>query len=66
MRGGKQCRRRYARPRDPGTLAQLLSRARFGTVSRRYGRSLTDEERDACIAAGAKLRSRPRMDQSGR
>src|ERR1039457_3238881 len=23
MRGGKQCRRRYTRPRDPGTLAQL-------------------------------------------
>ena len=65
MRGGKQCRRRYARPKDPGTLAQLLCRARLSTVSRRYGRMLTQEERDASIAAGAKLRSRPRMGQSG-
>ena len=34
LRGGKQCRRRYARPRDPGTLAQLLCRARLSTASR--------------------------------
>jgi hypothetical protein len=65
MRGGKQCRRRYTRPRDPGTLAQLLCRARLSTSSRRYSRSLTDEEQAACIAAGAKLRSRSRLDQSG-
>jgi hypothetical protein len=65
MRGGKQCRRCYARPRDPATLAQLLSRARFGAVSRRYGRMLAEEEQDACIAAGAKLRSRSRLNQSG-
>ena len=65
MRGGKQCRRRYTRPKDPGTLAQLLCRARLSTSSRRYGRSLTDKERAACIAAGAKLRSRARLDQSG-
>ena len=65
MRGGKQCRRRYARPRDPATLAQLLSRARFGAVSRRYGHMLAEEEQVACIAAGAKLRSRTRLDQSG-
>ena len=65
MRGGKQCRRRYTRPRDPGTLAQLLCRARLSTSSRRYSRSLTEEEQAACIAAGAKLRSRSRLDQSG-
>ena len=65
MRGGKQCRRRYARPKDPATLAQLLCRARFTAVSTRYGRSLTVEERAACIAAGAKVRSRSRMGQSG-
>src|ERR1035437_10224070 len=64
MRDNKQCRRRYTRPKDPGTLAQLLCRARLGAVSRRYSRSLTDEEHDACIAAGAKLRSRSRLDQS--
>jgi hypothetical protein len=26
---------------------------------------LTDEQQDACIAAGAKVRSRPRLGQSG-
>ena len=65
MRSGQQYRRRYARPRDPGTLAQLLCRAHFKATSRSYSRSLTQEERAACIAAGAKLRSRSRLDQSG-
>jgi hypothetical protein len=57
--------RRYTRLTDPGTLAQLLCRVRLSTVSRRYSRSLTDEEQDACIAAEAKLRSRSRLDHSG-
>jgi hypothetical protein len=65
MRGSKQCRRRYARPKDPRTVAQLLNRGRFRTASKRYHRVLTDEQRDACIAAGAKVRSRPRLGQSG-
>jgi hypothetical protein len=65
VRGGKQHRRRYARPKDPCTLAQLLCRTRFRTASRRYSRSLTEEERAACIAAGAKLRSRSRHGQRG-
>jgi hypothetical protein len=65
MRGSKQCRRRYVRPKDPGTMAQLLNRARLKTTSRRYSRMLTQEERAACIAAGAKLRSRTRLNQSG-
>ena len=65
MRGSKQCRRRYARPKDPRTVAQLLNRGRFRTASKRYSRVLTDEQRHACIAAGAKVRSRPRLDQSG-
>jgi len=65
VRGGKQHRRRYARPKDPCTLAQLLCRTRFRTASRRYSRSLTEDERAACIAAGAKLRSRSRHGQRG-
>ena len=65
MRGGKQCRRHYARPKDPRTLAQLLCRVRLKTASRRYSRMLTQEEREACIAAGTKLRSRTRLAQSG-
>jgi hypothetical protein len=65
VRGSKQCRRRYARPKDPRTVAQLLNRGRFRTASKRYHRVLTDEQQDACIAAGAKARSRPRLGQSG-
>lgn len=63
--GNKQHRRLYARPTDPRTLKQKLGRARFGDASRKYSESLTDEHQDACIAEGAKLRSWPRMGQSG-
>lgn len=65
MRGGKQCRRRYACPKDPHTLDQMRSRGRLTAVSRNYSQSLPDAQRDACIAAGAKLQSRPRLGQSG-
>ena len=65
MRRGKQRRRRYARPKDPHTLAQMRSRGRLSAVSRNYSQSVTDEHRDACIAAGAKIQSRPRLGQSG-
>jgi hypothetical protein len=64
-RGRKQCRRRYARPKNPQTLAQMRSRGRFGAASRNYSQWLTDEQHDACIAAGVKVRSRPRLAQSG-
>jgi hypothetical protein len=65
VRYGKQVCRPYVRPRDPRTPAQLRSRARLSAASRKYGNSLTEKQRDACIAAGAKLRSRPRLGQSG-
>jgi hypothetical protein len=65
VRGGKQCRRPYARPKDPRAPAQLRSRARLSAASRKYSHSLTDEQQAACIAAGAQLRSRPWLDQSG-
>jgi hypothetical protein len=65
MRGGKQCRRRYACPRDPRTLEQMRSRGRLTAASRNYSQSLPDAQRDACIAAGAKVQSRPRLGQSG-
>ena len=65
VRGSKQFRRRYAQPRDPRTVAQQLCRARLTAASRSYSRLLTDEQQDACIAAGAKVRSRPRLGQSG-
>ena len=63
--GGKLCRRRWVRPKDPLTPAQLQSRARLAAASRKYSTLLTDQEHDACIAAGARRRSRPRLGQSG-
>jgi hypothetical protein len=65
LRGSKQCRRRYARPNDPKTPRQLYWRALLGAASREYSRSLTAERRAACIAAGKKLQSRPRLGLSG-
>jgi len=65
VRNGKQIRRLYLCPHDPRTPAQLRSRARLGATSRKYSYSLTEKQRQACIAAGAKLRSRPRLGQSG-
>ncbi len=65
VRAGKQLRRPYACPKDPRTVSQLLRRRRFAAASRRYSRLLTEEQREACIAAGAKLQSRPRLGQSG-
>ena len=65
MRGGKQCRRSYARPKDPRTLAQMHSRGRLSAASSLYSQALADEQRDACITAGAKVQSRRRLDQSG-
>lgn len=65
LRGNKQYRRRWVRPKDPRTPAQLQNRARLGAASRHYSARLTDEERDACAAAGAKRQSRARLAQSG-
>ncbi len=65
MRGSKQHRRRHVVPKDPRTPAQLYWRKRLAAASRKYSHSLTDEQLDACIAAGAKVRCRPRLGQSG-
>ena len=65
VRHGKQICRLYVRPHDPRTPAQLRSRAHLGAASRTYSYSLTDKQRRACIAAGAKRRSRSRLGQSG-
>ena len=65
VRGSKQHRRLYIKPSNPRTFKQERWRARFRAASSKYSQSLTDEQRDACIAEGAKLRSRPRMRQSG-
>jgi hypothetical protein len=65
LRGSKQHRHLYGKPNDPRTPKQLYSRDRFGAASKKYSASLTDEQQNACIAAGAKLRSRRRLGQSG-
>src|ERR1039458_7637166 len=50
---------------SPRTFKQERWRARFRAASSKYSQSLTEEQRDACIAEGAKLRSRSRMRQLG-
>ena len=66
VRRNQQLRRLYVQPRDPRTPRQLVWRARFSTASKNYSQGLTQEQREARIAAGAKFRSRPRLAQSGR
>jgi hypothetical protein len=67
MRGNKQCRRRYVVPRDPRTPSQLRCRAAFTAASKAWSHSpaLTPEDRQAWIAAAAKVQSRVRLNQSG-
>ena len=64
-RNGKQFRRLWSRPRDPRTPLQLYWRARLVAAAKQYSQGLTHCRRDACIAAGARLQSRPRLLQSG-
>ena len=63
----KQCWRRYSVPRDPHTARQQRSRAAFRAASRTWSQAgpLTDKQRDAWYADGAKRQSRPRLGQSG-
>ena len=65
LRGNKQFRRRWVKPADPRSLRQRRWRNRLSAASKRYSHSLTENQRDACITAGAKRRSRPRLGQSG-
>ena len=64
--GNRLCRRRWAKPTDPKTPAQLGFRARLSAASAEYSRVLTEAQRQACIAAGAEQRSRVRLRQSGK
>ena len=59
-----QSRRPLVIPKDPKTPAQLRSRATLGHVAPRW-RGLTDEQRSAWTGGGRKVRSRPRLGQSG-
>ena len=62
---GKQCRRRYVKPRDPRTPGQQHSRADFRATSSAYSKRLTEEQRENCRRHGAKLKTRVRLLQSG-
>jgi hypothetical protein len=63
--GGKQLRRLWVKPRDPGSPSQRRWRTLLGAASKKYSEALTDKQQDACIAAGAKRRGRPRLGQWG-
>ncbi len=65
LRGSKQCRRRWVKPKDPRTPKQRACRARLRAASKAYSEFLTDAEQDACIAAGAKVQTRVRAGSSG-
>ena len=65
LHGNHQFRRRWVKPNDPRTLRPRRWRARLSAASSRYSHSLTEVQQDACIVAGAKRRSRPRLGQSG-
>ena len=65
LRGGKQCRRLWVKPKDPRTHKQRVCRARLRAASKAYSEFLTDAEQDACIAAGAKVQTRVRAGSSG-
>ncbi len=62
---GQQWRRRWFKPFDPKTAKQLAWRAHLAAASKAYNELLTEEEQNACIAAGAKRRTRPRLGDSG-
>ena len=62
---GRQRRRRWVKGFDPKSPKQLAWQARLAAASKAYSEVLTDAEQDACIAAGAKRRTRPRLGQSG-
>jgi hypothetical protein len=64
---GRLCWRRYVVPKDPRTATQQSSRAAFGAASLAWSenQALTEEQRDAWYAEAAKLKTRPRLAQSG-
>ena len=67
VRGNRQLRRPYKKPRDPKTPAQLRCRAAFGTAVKAWSQSqgMTQEDLQQWCKAAEKVRSRPRLAQSG-
>jgi hypothetical protein len=65
MRGKKLCRRRYVVPTDVRSAGRGRARGAFGAIAKAWSRVLVEEQRRAWNAAAAKVRSRPRLSQSG-
>ncbi len=65
VRNGHQWRRRWVKGVGPKTARQRAWRARLAAASKAYNEVLTEEQRKACIAEGAKRQTRPRLGQSG-
>src|ERR1035437_9797531 len=64
-RGRGQYWRRHVIPHNPRTAAQRRARAILSAVSKAWSELLTEQERRAWMAAGRKVRSHPRLAQSG-
>ena len=65
MRRKTLCRRRYVVPRNVRTAPRRRTRGTFGAIAKAWGKRLTEEQRQAWVASGAKVKSQPRLWQSG-
>lgn len=59
------CCREHVIPRDRRTSAQSRMREVLGAVSKAWRTLLTEQQRQSCVAAASKVRSHPRLGQSG-
>lgn len=65
MRRRKLFRRRYVVPRNARTAARRHTRRSFGAIARAWGGKLTEQQRRAWMASGTKVKSHPRLWESG-
>jgi len=60
-----QCWRKHFIPHNPRTAAQRRARKDFGLISKAWSERLSETQRQAWVARGARMRSYPRLGQSG-
>src|ERR1035437_1324877 len=65
MMGRTLCRRLHVIPRNVRTEARRRTRGSFAALAKAWGTRLAEEQRQAWVVAGAKVRSYPRLWQSG-
>ena len=65
MRRKMLCRRRYVVPTNVRTAARRRTRGAFGAIAKAWRERLTEEQRQAWVASAARVKSRPRLWQSG-